>query len=186
MGKEGEDMGSEGKSMQDDLAVLGDRVAHISSSLDDLTDLFRRRLLDDKVKTRSLEVLTRQADSQRLAPLCREFAFLLDRISMIEGDGMRSVEDEVLSILSHYGMERITCDRGQFDPSVQRIVGVRHGLGDAQGEVLEVQREGYLLNGVVLRPQGVIIASDAGQGNDPERPGSETARSHDAEGDAAR
>lgn len=79
----------------------------IIQRLDELTDLFRRRLLQDRAQARAVEVLRAQVDDLRLAPLCRELILLLDRIDASEDDFARSLGEELEEILAHYGLERI-------------------------------------------------------------------------------
>nr|WP_226371955.1 nucleotide exchange factor GrpE [Thermophilibacter gallinarum] len=130
----------------------------IAQRLDELTDLFRRRLLQDRAQARAVEALRAQVDDLRLAPLCRELILLLDRIDASEDDFARSLGEELEEILAHYGLERIPTTPS-FDPAIQRVVSTRPKTGAKEGAVLEVVREGYALNGSVLRPQHVIVAS---------------------------
>ena len=126
--------------------------------LDELTDLFRRRLMQDRVQAQAVEALRAQVDDLRLAPLCRELILLLDRIDASEDDFARSLGEELEEILAHYGLERIPA-APSLDPAIQRVVSTRPDAGAKEGAVLEVVREGYALNGVVLRPQHVVVAS---------------------------
>lgn len=154
--------------------VSPDDVARMLAGIDQLTDLFRRRLLDDKVKAQAVNALSAAADAQRLAPLCREFALLLDRLAAYRSedkdaqDFVASIDDEILAILAHYGFEPIASQR-TFDPAVQRIVGVSSTAEDARHEaaatpdntVVAVQKTGYRLNGTVIRPEEVIVYRSA-------------------------
>lgn len=130
----------------------------IAQRLDELTDLFRRRLMQDRAQARAVEVLRAQVDDLRLAPLCRELILLLDRIDASDDDFACSLGEELEEILAHYGLERIPAVPS-FDPAIQRVVSTRPEAGAKEGAVLEVVREGYALNGSVLRPQHVIVAS---------------------------
>lgn len=154
--------------------VSPDDVARMLAGIDQLTDLFRRRLLDDKVKAQAINALSAAADAQRLAPLCREFVLLLDRLTAYRSDNkdvqdfVVSINDEILAILAHYGFEPIASQR-TFDPTVQRIVGVSNTADDAHHEVADtpdntvvaVQKTGYRLNGTVIRPEEVIVYRSA-------------------------
>jgi molecular chaperone GrpE (heat shock protein) len=154
--------------------AMGDQILE---RLDHLTDLFRRRLLDDKVKAQTISELTAQLDGLRLTPLCREFIMLLERIEANgiddQDDLMQSVSDEILAILHHYGLERIV-STATFDPTIQRIVGTQSENGSntmdesecedvyARNTVVKIMKHGYTLNGVVIRPEDVIVARRAG------------------------
>lgn len=153
-----------------DAGIAQDDAARILAGLNQLTDLFRRRLLDDKAKAQAISALSAAADAQRLAPLCREFALLLDRIAAYRSDGadaqdfVASIGDEILAILAHYGFEPIASPK-TFDPTTQRIVGISEkppeGADGAavalDNTVVAVQRAGYRLNGTVIRPEEVIV-----------------------------
>ncbi|KAA8819873.1 nucleotide exchange factor GrpE [Bifidobacterium rousetti] len=131
----------------------------ILSRIEQLSDLFRRRLLDDRAKAKTIASLTAQLDGLHLAPLCREFILLIDRIDDSDDDVVRSIRDEILGILSHYGLEPLSAS-GPFAPATQRAVGVEQ-VSDTtvpDRSVIRTIRTGYTLNGLLLRPTDVVIA----------------------------
>lgn len=135
-------------------------LADIQTSIAQLTDLFRRRLMDDKVKAQTIEALTRQVSGLQLQPLCREFILMLDRLSTSDDDFVVSIREETLEVLSHYGLTTIE-GTPAFDPTRQSIIGTVKSDELPDGAVAKVMKPGYLLNGVVLRPQAVIVAKHA-------------------------
>ena len=138
-------------------ATKNTQLGQIEGQVNQLTDLFRRRLLNDKVQAQAVAALNEQLSKQRLAPMCREFILLLDRIEGSDDDLVRSVYEEIFEILSHYGLERVPLSR-KFNPAVQRIVSVNADDDAAGNSVVEVRRQGYLLGGALLRPQDVVVA----------------------------
>ncbi|NEG90375.1 nucleotide exchange factor GrpE [Bifidobacterium aerophilum] len=172
--------------------VTTDDAARILAGLNQLTDLFRRRLLDDKAKAQAIDALSAAADAQRLAPLCREFALLLDRLAAYRGDDadardfVASIGDEILAILAHYGFEPIASPK-TFDPTTQRIVGVsgkppkdvNGAAGVPDNTVVAVRRAGYRLGGTVIRPEEVIVYRSA------RTPAEADGKSEDAAGSAS-
>lgn len=146
--------------MGGDIMDIKNSLAELSSSTGELTDLFRRRLLDDRAKSKLIADLMAQLNAQRLMPLCREFILLLDRMESVDDDFVASVCEEIFEILSHYGLELVDGPR-MFDPSKQRIIAMQDDADAAEGEVLRVARSGFALGGVVLRPQDVVICSHA-------------------------
>ena len=131
-------------------------LQELQASVSQLADLFRRRLLDDKIKAQTIESLTKQVGGLQLQPLCREFILMLDRLETSDDDFVVSVRDETLEILSHYGLSTIRGE-GVFDPIKQQIVGVKDVPDLPDGAIVQVCKAGYTLNGVVIRPQQVVV-----------------------------
>lgn len=139
----------------------------IYSELNQLKDLFKRRLLDDKVKAQVISELSAKLDDQRLVPLCREFILLLDRLEAnmnhhnepdFDSSGfIRSVHEEILVILGHYGLEPIQTSL-LYDCSKQKIVSMVDDLQTPDMTVVRSVRTGYTHNGTVLRPEEVVVS----------------------------
>lgn len=69
----------------------------------------------------------------------------------------QSIADEIRGIMETHGIERVATD-GKVDPQIHQIVGVEpdvDGLGS--GVIVKVERDGYTLDGNVLRPARVIV-----------------------------
>jgi molecular chaperone GrpE len=146
--------------------------------LDELADLFRRRLLDDKDKKRAfdslyerLERAERAAEGDSILPVARQLFLVVDRLDAYDGEDplLPSVRDEVLEILRRSGLETIaTQDR--FDPGRHEVVEVAPG-GEAEGTILRQVRRGYHIGDRVVRPAHVVVdnglsspvAGDAGR-----------------------
>lgn len=137
---------------------MNETPSSILKSIDELTDLFRRRLLNDKVQAQTISGLLAQLNGQQLAPLCREFILMIDRAENYEDDTVRSFSEETFAILSHYGLERIARSDTAFSPAIQKVVEVRDIPDTPPNTIIGVVRDGYVLNGAVIRPQEVIIA----------------------------
>ena len=152
-------------------------IADVQGEVSMLKDLFQRRLLDDKGKAQTIAELTRKLDGRFMLPLFRELILLLDRIEAFTPmphdvasdeaapdeavDFVRSMYEELLGVLGHYGLTRID-SAPVFDARTQRIVGVSASPDQNAGAVLRVVRAGYSFEGSVLRPEEVIVA-DAGE-----------------------
>lgn len=111
-------------------------------------------------------------------------------------EGVRLVLRRFRDTLKRQGLLEIEADGAPFDPRVHEAVQeVPAGPGQREGDVTEVLRRGYLLDGRVIRPATVIVAgaspdpaevpegseeggkdgddrSDEGSAKDPAAPGS--------------
>ena len=68
---------------------------------------------------------------------------------------------KVNSILEGEGLQRIEAEGLAFNPWEHEIVSYIDVPGRQEGEVLEVTRQGYKMNGKVLRPSQVVVVKTA-------------------------
>lgn len=143
------------------MSSLGSEVtlANLGERLDGLTDLFRRRLLEDRSKQAVIEDLqTRLTDAEKavaagaLRPVVDGLALAIERVAGAgaSADLCGSIVDELEEVIASLGVQRILANAG--DP----IDRVRHEVVSASGDgselrVGELVRVGYEKNGVVLR-----------------------------------
>lgn len=148
-------------------AVVPD--VEIVRRLDELTDLFRRRMLDDRSKTEFLQELQERARTddrvivgRLLRPLTLRLLGMVDRIDNAGGPPnplAESVVDELLMILEEFGIHEISAE-GMFDSRLHRVVG---GVVDGRpgGTIARVDRRGVTLDGIVLRYSDVIVSNES-------------------------
>lgn len=145
--------------MADDDATPGSLQA-TALRLDELTNLFRQRLIDDREKQRAFDALYRElaqaralADGQYLMPLIRRLINVIDRVAAGSGELARSVAEELTEILSMYEVEEIKPRSDHFDPRLQEVATVVEAAdADEDGTVVSVRRRGWRLGTRVLRP----------------------------------
>ena len=140
--------------MSDDLTA-----ADVSARLDGLTELFRRRLTDDRANRLLIESLTeRLRDAERgqftlyVQPLVVALALALDRADAYEGPGsefVASLRDEILDILALYGVQQVPAE-GRLDPAMHELVEVEPSEGP-ELEVTRVLRRGFHRDGGLIR-----------------------------------
>jgi molecular chaperone GrpE (heat shock protein) len=151
--------------------ALGIRASQeLNRRLDELTDLFRRRLLDDRDKARAIAALQSELAHSRdgvrrqvLEPIMRQLILVRDRIdnhtAVTEepSDFLRSLGDEISEVLAQYGVARV--DRfDRFDPALAESVGTRPTEDrDLDGTVATVERPAYIWSSVLLRPAAVTL-----------------------------
>ncbi|MBO0826447.1 MAG: nucleotide exchange factor GrpE [Streptosporangiales bacterium] len=146
--------------------MSADHDDEVVRRLDELTDLFTRRLLDDRAKRETIDALRDELDHSRsglaaeyLLPLVRSLALVVDRLDRYDGpdaDFVTSVRAELLDLLATHGVDEIPA-AGGFDASRHEAVGTRADDAAAPGEVLELRRRGYVHGATVLRPAQVVV-----------------------------
>lgn len=151
-------------------ATGGQRESEVGAQLEELADLFRRRLLDDRDKRRAfnalyerLEAAEEAARGEQIVPLARELILLIDRIDQ-QDDGAStlpaSVRDELIEALRRHQIVELEV-QGLYDPVHHEIVGVVPTVeGERDGAVRDVIKRGFALPHRVLRPAQVIVARD--------------------------
>ncbi|MGN6606306.1 MAG: nucleotide exchange factor GrpE [Jatrophihabitans sp.] len=148
---------------------LADQVARLGEEVTQLRDLFSRRLLDDRAKTRMLDALQEQLDQangalarELLAPLAAELLLVVDRIDAMDaaGDDLASVRTELLEILERRGVRPIE-PHERFDPALDEVAETVAADGaNPAGAIVRTVRAGYRLEGRLVRPARVVVAAD--------------------------
>ncbi len=151
----------------------------ISRRLDELTDLFRRRLVEDREKQRAFDALYREltqaravADAQHLIPMVRRLINVVDRLRATPGEFAPSIADELAEILAMYEVEELRPQSALFDPATQEVAKVLDtDVEDEDGIVAGVHRSGWHLGARLLRPALVDVnryraREQSGQGHD--------------------
>lgn len=139
----------------------------IKTEIANLTDLFRRRLLDDKAKASLYESLQEQARSSQdllryraFESLFREALLAIDRLQS-EASTPELVESAVDELLEVFGRRTLLPidDSGDFDPRIHEAVETLPASEQVPaGSIVAVHRTGYTLDGRLLRPTQVTVA----------------------------
>ncbi|MDE2900485.1 MAG: nucleotide exchange factor GrpE [Chloroflexota bacterium] len=74
-------------------------------------------------------------------------------------EGFQLIERKLHGIFAAEGLERIEAEGGFFNPFEHEVVGQFDVIGRREGEILEVTRQGYRMNGRVIRPAQVVVQS---------------------------
>jgi molecular chaperone GrpE (heat shock protein) len=144
----------------------GDDIVRI---LDELRDLFRRRLLDDRDKRMLVEELhdrMRRAEEgvalEYLLPLIFRIMLVIDRLDDYTGgdpDFVASIREDLLLGFGQHGVETVDA-AGPVDPGLHEVVEVQDG-GERSGAPLVISRviqRGFRYGARLLRPARVIAA----------------------------
>ena len=123
---------------------------------------FRKRADDEKLEIMSsaksqviLHILPALDDVERGLSQSRQTESDADNAWL---EGFRLIERKLASILQGEGLQRIEAEGAVFNPLEHEIISYLDVPGRQEGEVLEVTRQGYKINGKVLRPSQVVVA----------------------------
>ncbi|MFQ5860682.1 MAG: nucleotide exchange factor GrpE [Dehalococcoidia bacterium] len=136
---------------------------------------YKRRAEEERVEQE------RQATArlvEQLLPLLDEFRLALDHAEREEHhatwlEGVRLLEKKLQNILEAEGLSRIEAQGKAFDPWEHEALSYQESTEHAEGQVIEVLREGYKLHGRVLRPAQVVVARPPQLSTDKMEPSSE-------------
>ena len=142
-----------------------DNLADICRRLDELTNLFRRRLLDDREKRQTIDLLRAQLEEseraravEALRPLVTRLAQVVDRLEA-EGpfgsDLFQSIAEELRDVLASIGVHAVAVE-GEVDTRRHEILAVEDGVGPVM-TISQVIRGGFEKDGVVIRPAQVTV-----------------------------
>lgn len=144
-----------------------------------LTDLFRRRLMEDKTKHALYETLQEQVKTSQdllryraFESLFREALLAIDRLQMEPAtpELVESAVEELLEVFARRSLLSVD-DSGEFDPRVHEAVeSIQASEQTPAGSVVAVHRAGYTLDGRLLRPAQVTVAVSASAPAEQEAP----------------
>jgi molecular chaperone GrpE len=141
-------------------------LENISQQLNDLQDLFKRRLLDDKLKTAMHETLAQQlqlsqatAEQRPFEPLFKQLLLAVDRLEQgpASQELSNSVVDELIQVIENWGCRRIG-EEANFNPKFHEVTETLATHNQTEhGKIHNVIRPGFLIGERVLRPSKVSI-----------------------------
>lgn len=74
-------------------------------------------------------------------------------------DGVELTLKELLSTLSRFGVEPVGAEGETFNPDLHQAISMQPAEGFSSNQITAVLQKGYLLNGRVIRPAMVMVAS---------------------------
>ena len=136
-----------------------DAIGNVSEELQRLSDLFTRRLMEDKQKNVLIDTVTSGASFAFIEPFLSDLILVLDRLDKEEGDFAESLKDELMDILARRGVSELQVSEGEaFNPSYMKAIRMVESEEVSEVIVSAVSRKGYALSGKVIRPTEVIVA----------------------------
>jgi len=123
---------------------------------------FRKRADDEKLEIVSsaksqviLHILPALDDVERGLNQSRQTDSEADNAWL---EGFKLIQRKLVSILQSEGLQRIEAEGTVFNPLEHEIISYLDVPDRQEGEILEVTRQGYKINGKVLRPSQVVVA----------------------------
>ncbi len=148
-----------------------DEVLAFETRVRELEDLWRRALADlDNLRKRFNREVQRERNGER-ARVAASWLPVLDNLELALGhaaadpatvmEGVRSVRDQAVNVLSGLGFARDEEVGQPFDPARhEAVTTVPGGAGVPPGTVLHVVRPGYGAGEHQLRPASVVVAAN--------------------------
>ena len=146
-----------------------DGIEGLLDKLDELTDLFRRRLVDDKDKRRLIDSIQRELEVAKRGPffeiqfpLVRSLFSVIDRVDAYEGpdaDFVSSVGEELVEALRRIGVDEVET-AGVVDPAYHEIHIAQGRDNEGIWAVADVLRRGFRFHDRLLRPARVVARRD--------------------------
>src|SRR3954447_22147988 len=139
----------------------------------DYRDQYLRAMAElDNVRKRARRDVS-QAEARGIAKLARELLPAIDNFARALDaaeaqpenrdhhltDGIRLVQNELLSALARVGIEQDSPKGEPFDPHCHEAIAQQPVEGAASGTIVEVYSQGYRYRDNVLRPAKVVVAA---------------------------
>ncbi len=133
-------------------AELKDRLLRLAAEFDN----YKKRVakdLDNAKNVGKVEFM------RKLLPTLDEFELALQAMGKEaeHAKGVEMVYSNFLDALKSQGLEEIEA-KGKADPFKHEVILTRES-DKKDGEIVEVVRKGYTLNGIMIRPASVIVSS---------------------------
>ncbi|WP_404290726.1 nucleotide exchange factor GrpE [Glutamicibacter arilaitensis] len=153
-----------------DPTMVSEAINALREEVEQLRDLFQRRLLEDKSKKSLIEAVQEQSRAttdvlryRQLESLAKEALLAVDRLRA-EPPTLElndSVAEELLEVFFRRDLIEVD-DSGDFDARVHQIIGTVNASEQFPVDsIVSVARTGYLLGDRLLRPAQVTVAVQA-------------------------
>ena len=145
---------------------IRDELSQLTTGLDELRDLFRRRLFEDREKRRMLERLFDDLDAAKrgvlfegMIPLVRGILLVIDRVDGFNEEGkefVESVREELIEVLKRQGIDEVRCE-GAVDPRVHDVRRVIEDGSTSADLIVEcVEKRGFQFGNHLVRPAAIV------------------------------
>ena len=145
------------KAFQDEISSTRHELSEVREELKALSDLFSRRLMNDKKKNELIQTVTDAANYACIEPFLYDLILLLDRIEGEKDEVVQSVKEELMEILERRGVEKIKVTR-EFNSKLNKAVRVTESEEVTSLQVVRIVRNGYTYADRVVRPAEVVVA----------------------------
>jgi len=122
---------------------------------------FRKRSLREKGE---IYENANEALMLELLPVIDHFQLALDSAGEHKAgaafrEGLQLIADQIMSVLSKYGLNPFSSDKTQFDPNFHEAISCLPSETEPEGTILAQSRQGYRFKNKILRPAQVVVSS---------------------------
>jgi molecular chaperone GrpE len=157
------------KKDKHELEELGKRIDDLQKEKDDVFAKLQRVAADyDNYQKRTARQITdsimheKTSVMKSLLPILDNFERTLQNVRLSEDadplvKGVRMIYDQMLTILTSYGVEQVKALGERFDPAFHEAITQTAQPDKQDSLVLEEVQKGYKMNGRVIRPSRVVV-----------------------------
>jgi len=129
-----------------------------STEVADLRDKLARSLADYSNLEKRIESQRQLFVTLATVSIVSKMVDVLDDLNLtqkhLQDQGLQMTITKFLNILKSEGLSEIEAQGKEFNPETMECIVTQEG---AENQVLEVKKNGYTLNGQVIRPAQVIV-----------------------------
>ncbi|HDT14889.1 MAG TPA: nucleotide exchange factor GrpE [Firmicutes bacterium] len=171
--EEGEDTAGQEEEKEEREKTPGELLEEKEAMIKEITDKYMRALAEvDNARKRASkdrDDLVKFMKSEYV----REFIPVMDNLDRAvhaskDADDVKTIKQGVEMILKQFegifsklGIKEIKA-KGVFDPMVHHVMHKEHAENKKEGEIIEVYQKGYEMDGMVVRPAMVKVATKKG------------------------
>lgn len=155
------------------ISGLERQIVSLSERTQGLSQVFNEKIAHSASEAKAVDAITEELQGYKRAEFLSRirpsvlatiaaYDLICDLLSNAQGstseDGLRAIKNQVLQSLLIQGVERFEQCGGHFDPRMQEVIEIRNTASrDEHEAVLAVHRAGFAAQGVVIRPQMVVV-----------------------------
>ncbi len=132
-----------------------------SSEVADLRDQLARSLADYSNLEKRIESQRQMFVTLATVSIVSKMVDVLDDLYLtqkhLNDKGLQMTINKLLNTLKSEGLSEIEAEGKEFDPQTMECIVTQEG---PENQVLEVKKNGYTLNGQVIRPVQVIVGKN--------------------------
>lgn len=154
----------------EEIEKLNIRLSELKQEADNNLDGWQRERAEFSNYRKRIERDHAQSQQDITGAIIKKYLVVLDDLELALKDkpqagqgeawanGIELIARKLLSIIESEGVERISENKVQFDPTIHEAISSEENADFESGEVIEVVRHGYKLGDRVLRPAMVRVA----------------------------
>lgn len=139
-----------------------DKINALQKELEEMKSKYLRAIADYHNLERRISETLAQQQEKRDKELLLKFLEIIDQMQQaqifVKDEGLKLILNSALTLLSSLGVQPIKLSNTEYDPNFAECTNIVPG--DKNDIVVEIVREGYTLNGKLLRPARVTVSKN--------------------------